>query len=1276
MNSIRFLADFKEVLDKSYSNHMCINNDTDAKISENFKKSQAKNKEKIRKIENLEVQCDNELKNFEDKVKNYKDDYNVAMADIIAANNRYNKAIQELSETKNRFKNELEKISQNFEDKKVAYNALLDYIENPVDKDLAESVKGFISNDFYRKIYNLKQLNTYSKVFLKGDKNIVEIINSEIKETVNSDNDRSLVYEYKVTSHYFDECYYSFCRDLAEYSVYCSTAIIPVGKKSKISNLIDDFSSLFGFYNDIKRSMELECLKCDEAFKSDIDEKAKQVAFYENEKNRIEMANESPEQYEKKAKNELDEKIRKIKEQINILKKEEDKIDLKAQSKEIYDDARKKHHEEALLLEEKLAETLNEDKINELLNMRSYIECCDNYSTYRCPDEFGQHMVLGKISFDYRNDSKLGQFEYIYDTVDSYLKNNGFNFPIVDDHMIFEIPFVIDMADFNGIHFVYDSHNFDIVSSAYRSVFFHLLTDICPGSTIFTMIDGIQPSGIFSPFSRFIKSKDSKWINNKIYNDSDEIQNVLEKIKTQVVERTANFTYDNIVSANETLIVKKILNIIGIALENEVEEKRNVINEESRTLLSSIVAGGKRVGYYCFSISKSDAFVNDIYNNYAGVVIEYNGESNRFMVNYMSHKFDLNVFSYPENEICGVISERVADGYEHPIANTYSLIDSKVYEVLGQNAKAIDNISVYAAVDIDNHFYNFILDDKNLHYLILGIPLKGKSRFLHTLITNIIRKYSPNDINLYLMSYKGEATEISAFTKSKIPHFKIINTSQNGFAFKKFMEYLVTELNRRDGIFRENGSGHIFVNYSEYMKAYYSGYPEFREMEYLPRIVVVIDEIQEALQCSADVTEDIRRCFASIFNTAGCFGIHLVFATQKLSNITDSGIKIEFLKSISKVMFDSLPEDVNALMENTGTGNDSINMLMDSVPGHAFVISDSKVNEVYTPMYSITDEENVLSQIEIYYNDTFDYQARVIKRTFSEGFDNIYSNFIKDPASVKFENTLCIGEEIDFENEYHTRISLRNPENDNIMLLGTNSYFNTIKSISTSDSVITSLYLSLLGYLVTSGEYKKSEVIFANCGEINKNNIILNIYRKLSTALEQVSGNGFSLRYIPCGELSEQLDSLMESYAKNISDILSESRRVYLFLYGIHNSTDLDRFYNYLNTLNERYDKFIHIIVWSDGREYLTDFIRKSGMEKSFRYKFAYTNDETDCSFILGRKDKVPDGVIKMKTLSFDESDPCFIAFDYSSRYDPANRANVINMYVEALKEVIKNNKV
>lgn len=1266
MNSIYFLAEFKELLDRSYSNHIRINNDTDAQISENLKRSQSKNKEKIRKIENLEAQCDNELKNFEDRVKKYRDDYNVAIIDIMAANDRYNKALQNLSQAKKTYENEMKKISEYFGGKKAAYNALLDYIKNPVNKDLAESIKGFVSRDLYLKIYNLKQLSIYSKIFLKGDRNIINVIKTE--------NFTSQFYG--CDAQYFEEYYYCFCRDFAEYSHHCSTALSVLGKQGRLSNLTYNFERLFWCFNVVEKNRGEECLKCDKTFRLDIDEKTKQVAFYGNEKNRIEMANESPEQYEKKAKIELDEKIRKIKERINILKNEEDKVNLREQNKEIYDDARKKHREETLLLEEKLAETLSEEKINELLKMNSFIECCDNYSTYRCPSEFGQHIVLGKISFDYRNDPKLGQFEYIYDTVDSYLKNNGFNFPIVDDHMIFEIPFVIDMADFNGVHFVYDSQNFNLVGSAYKSVILHLFTDICPGSTIFTMIDGIQPSGIFAPFSRFIKSKDSKWINNKIYNDSEEIQNVLEKIKTQVVERTANFTYDNIVSANETLIVKKTLNIMGIALENGMEEKRNVINEESRRLLSSIVAGGKHVGYYCFSISNSDTFVNDIYNdNYTGVVIKYNGESNRLMVDYMSHKFDLKIFPYPENEICEVISERIADSYEHTIANTYTLVDSKIYEVLGQNAKAIDNISVSAAVDIDNHFYNFVLDDKNLHYLILGIPRKGKSRFLHTLITNIIRKYSPNDINLYLMSYKGEATEISAFTKSKIPHFKIINTSQNGFAFKKFMEYLVTELNRRDGIFKENGSGHIFVNYSEYMKAYYSGAAEFREMEYLPRIVVVIDEIQEALQCSADVTEDIKRCFASIFNTAGCFGIHLVFATQKLSNITDSGIKIEFLKSISKVMFDSIPEDVNALMGNTGMGNDSINMLMDSVPGHAFVISDSKVNEVYTPMYSITDEENVLAQLEIYYNDTFDYRSRVIKRTFSEGFDNIYSKFIKDPASVKFENTLCIGEEIDFENECHTKISLKNPENDNIMLLGTNSYFNTIKSISTSDSVITSLYLSLLGHLITSGEYKKSEVIFANCGEINKNNIILNVYRKLSTALEQLGEDRFLLRYIPCGELSEQLDSLLENYAKNISDILSEVRKVYLFLYGIHNSTDLDRFYNYLNTINERYDKFIHIIVWSDGREYLTDFIRKTGMEKSFRYKFAYTNDETDCSFILGRKDKVPDGVIKMKTLSFDEPDPCFIAFDYSSRYDPENKANVINKYVEALKAVIKINK-
>ena len=41
------------------------------------------------------------------------------------------------------------------------------------------------------------------------------------------------------------------------------------------------------------------------------------------------------------------------------------------------------------------------------------------------------------------------------------------------------------------------------------------------------------------------------------------------------------------------------------------------------------------------------------------------------------------------------------------------------------------------------------------HAFVIGETGSGKSRFLHDIIINMIAKYSPEDVELYLMDFKG-----------------------------------------------------------------------------------------------------------------------------------------------------------------------------------------------------------------------------------------------------------------------------------------------------------------------------------------------------------------------------------------------------------------------------------------------------------------------------------------------------------------------------------------
>ena len=767
------------------------------------------------------------------------------------------------------------------------------------------------------------------------------------------------------------------------------------------------------------------------------------------------------------------------------------------------------------------------------------------------------------------------------------------------------------------------------------------------------MIDGILPAGVFAPFPSFVKVGESEFIHQKIYNNTDDIEELLTDMKAQVEQATAGFHYSSIVDANQNLVNKKLMNIIAVASGED-----GVISDEAVEILSDVVSGGKNVGYYCISLCDSSELIGSIYKDrYCGFTVGI-GEKG-FYVEYDNESFDLDIFANPDYSEYGLAADRVAECYEAASKfGSFSFIDSKVYEPLGQNVKAVNNITVKAAIDIDDHICNFILDNQNINYLILGLPGMGKSRFIHELITNIIRKYSPEDVNLYVMSYKALGTEMSIYSKFNIPHLKMVKLSRNGYAFVRFIGWIREELDRRDEIFNNNPSMKSFDNYTDYMNYYYSDSVFADEMERLPRIVVFIDEIQEILS-DDKIQKEFIEVFDSIIATARCFGIHLIFATQILSKLTGSdGINMDSLQSISKVIFNCLPGDLSSLVPSS-----NVLPLMNETPGHAFMINGvgHLLKEIYVPLYTFEQEYGEMKNLNMYYEGK-KCDTLIVKENMFDGINNIYSRFIADPSGTILDNDIKVGEPICFGSEDFTKIRLSDPSCDNIMLLGDDA--------SISNNINISIYLSLLGYLITNDKYKRSEVIFVNCGELKKNDIILNTFQRLNQTLNECNDDTRCLQYITCGNIKEQLNKLMEDYAGIISADTDKCPEVYIFLYGIHNTNELDDFYGRLSKINERYKKFIHIIVWANQKAAIEDFRKKTFLTRAFRYMLAFSSNEDDNSFVLGHKCEIPKGIAKMKPLGYEE-ESCFVPYYYGKSYQPNNMRDSINQYINALNVIL-----
>ncbi len=83
------------------------------------------------------------------------------------------------------------------------------------------------------------------------------------------------------------------------------------------------------------------------------------------------------------------------------------------------------------------------------------------------------------------------------------------------------------------------------------------------------------------------------------------------------------------------------------------------------------------------------------------------------------------------------------------------------------------------------------------HVLISGKTGSGKSTLLHVLITNLALRYSPDEVELYLVDFK-KGVEFKAYARSALPHARVV-------AIESEREFGLSVLQRLDAELRTRG---------------------------------------------------------------------------------------------------------------------------------------------------------------------------------------------------------------------------------------------------------------------------------------------------------------------------------------------------------------------------------------------------------------------------------------------------------------------------------------
>lgn len=159
--------------------------------------------------------------------------------------------------------------------------------------------------------------------------------------------------------------------------------------------------------------------------------------------------------------------------------------------------------------------------------------------------------------------------------------------------------------------------------------------------------------------------------------------------------------------------------------------------------------------------------------------------------------------------------------------------------------------------------------------LITGAPGKGKSNLLEVMIHSLCCRYSPDELELYLLDFKDGLTFKpygDVKQKTWMPHAAVLGLESARDFGVAVLEHIEAERTRRAKAMKTVNAGSL----AQYRKKQ----PAAR----MPRIVIVIDEYQKLVELSDDTSKRAAELIENIVRQGRACGIHLILASQTVAH--------------------------------------------------------------------------------------------------------------------------------------------------------------------------------------------------------------------------------------------------------------------------------------------------------------------------------------------------------------------------------------------------------
>ena len=438
------------------------------------------------------------------------------------------------------------------------------------------------------------------------------------------------------------------------------------------------------------------------------------------------------------------------------------------------------------------------------------------------------------------------------------------------------MPLHVNLCENSGVYLEYTEDSREQMTAFSHQLIWSFLKEMPATKLKLCVFDSKRRGDSIRPLLKFTKDCE-KVCGGGIVTGREEINTRLRRLNSfidEIIQQKLGGRYKNLLEYNEhaarrtepfTLLV--------------IYDFPEGMDAQSQELLLDVISNGGKCGIYTVICAQKNASAGESYQSTKELVQKIARRClNIHSVNgrYCLKKGNLPVstVNFPENDIfeefTGQYKKAVSKAGEKGI-DVSEIVPEKLFE-----RSASSKLEIPIGIGDEDAVVSLrIGEGVSQHGLIAGATGSGKSVLLHDIILSSMMHYSPDELQLYLMDFKG-GTEFKIYENIKIPHIQLLAIDAMQEFGESILEKLKQEIEDRSRLFKETGS----KNLADYRRL--SG-------RTLPRILVVIDEFQVLYNESTNrnVAQNCAALTKTIVTQGRSYGIHLLMATQTIAGISE-----------------------------------------------------------------------------------------------------------------------------------------------------------------------------------------------------------------------------------------------------------------------------------------------------------------------------------------------------------------------------------------------------